>query len=382
MWDPFGYGLVYRAESDTLTVFSNRSAVAARLISSGSTPARDPLAVSWLAYAGRMLGVATSHRDVSVVEPETWVDIGSPGVVTFRRRRGHPASSEELGSPGAAFDRAEESIGALLDVVASLPASARYVDVTGGKDSRVVVAGLRGRGHADHFIARTYGPPDHEDVLIGARVARTAGIEHRAERAPDPPGGFVEELARHVRSSVGMLSLTDRRWFPAFSDEMRLSGQCGEILRLVGPEIEDASTARELLDALQRRRTFDRLGVLRPEAGAEHQQWLLGWLDEVIEASGSVTAGYDAYKAQIWLRRWFGTGQEIDRTNRVFPLYSLPAIAASSTRSSRAPSCCGPLRTHQALGRVAPHPAADRRGMGSRASRRSERRAHTWAPSD
>ena len=54
------------------------------------------------------------------------------------------------------------------------------VPLSGGLDSRAILAGLLDRGLKDQIIATTYGTPGTYDYDIGCRVAKKIGVKHKA----------------------------------------------------------------------------------------------------------------------------------------------------------------------------------------------------------
>jgi Asparagine synthase len=56
------------------------------------------------------------------------------------------------------------------------------LSLTGGRDSRLVAAGLHAAGIP--FRTMTKGLPDHADVVLGARISRVLGVEHKTVIPP------------------------------------------------------------------------------------------------------------------------------------------------------------------------------------------------------
>src|SRR5262249_57325822 len=106
------------------------------------------------------------------------------------------------------------------------------VSITGGKDSRLVIAALIAAGVP--VRARTHGFPGHPDVLIAAEIARRLGIEHEV-RMPSSPGEEVDVLGR-IRATVlvadGMLSAFENvgRADPQPSPALTAGGHGAELL--------------------------------------------------------------------------------------------------------------------------------------------------------
>jgi hypothetical protein len=148
------------------------------------------------------------------------------------------ASYEAVGLFGGGLDAgaAAETLVALVAALADWPGRPSVVPVTGGRDSRLVLAAARAAGF--DFEAVTGGAPDSPDVVAAAALCAAAGIPHR--RLGAAPGGDVfsrpEEMARVLGLlSAGTASLADAAGFPLAPTEGPLelwhSGQGGEVAR-------------------------------------------------------------------------------------------------------------------------------------------------------
>ena len=143
---------------------------------------------------------------------------------------------EERPTAGLALDVAEVT-SALIDSVAFLPDvdTDLKVSLSGGKDSRLVVALLREAGVP--FRAATSGFSDHPDVVLAEKIAMHLGIEHQVV----PPGtgadypvvDLGQRMAFSARGSDASLSGFDgtaRPWRPA-DPGVQIGGAGGEVLR-------------------------------------------------------------------------------------------------------------------------------------------------------
>jgi hypothetical protein len=88
----------------------------------------------------------------------------------------------------------------------------------------------------------------------------------------------------------------------------------------------------ELVQAFATRMHFDTLRLLRSDVRLYYERKAR---DSLVGAVGTPQDLVDVFYIRNRLRRWFGTGQEIDRSNRVFPLYSLVGVRTAFTIGSR-----------------------------------------------
>ena len=107
--------------------------------------------------------------------------------------------------------------------------------LSGGRDSRLIAAALYAGGVP--FFGATHGMPEHADVVLARRVARTLGVECQVAPTRQRDGGVVvphpmRRAHRVVRMCEGMNSAYEdvNGWAP-FDPEPRTSGSGGERLR-------------------------------------------------------------------------------------------------------------------------------------------------------
>jgi len=149
-----------------------------------------------------------------------------------------PWSGQELVATGKGFsaERAARLLVAAVRALADWPGRPNVVLITGGRDSRLILAAAKRAGI--DFTARTGGTPDAPDVVGGRQVAAAAGVEHGL-LDPHPHGDFQdhwrEMAAVLAQTTGGTATLADAAGFPlsALPGPLPLwhTGQGGEIAR-------------------------------------------------------------------------------------------------------------------------------------------------------
>jgi asparagine synthetase B (glutamine-hydrolysing) len=180
------------------------------------------------------------------------------------------------------------------------------LSLTGGKDSRLVVASLVAARVP--VRAKTYGFAAHPDVIVARQLAARLGIEHIV-REPATPEARID-VATRLRATVlvadGMLSAFENVGRPDHtpSPVVTVGGHGGELLRggyaeTAGGERYDegavASAKRTARGAeLLRRLTTRHTALLRPAARARYLRSLAPWTSQAL-AHGPLTALDDFY---------------------------------------------------------------------------------------
>lgn len=236
--DPVGAYPLYATEADGARWLSNSPAALRELRSGGAGGARgDRLrleSVAGLAGGGWPLDGHPIWEGIERVEPGALLRLASGG----ESRRGLADLDSVAGTAGSGLDVdvAARRLVAAVHALADWPGRPNVLPVTGGRDSRLVLAAALAAGL--DFEAVTGGAPDDPDVQVARRLCEVAGITHSL-LAPDPHGNVWTEHRRAARvvrlTAGGTASLADAAGFPLGPREGALplwhSGQGGEIGR-------------------------------------------------------------------------------------------------------------------------------------------------------
>ena len=292
---------VFVTRAGRAALIADRAAWAAA--TAGRLGDADPLLYAGLLGPGYPLGAVTPFAGVRALGPATTCRAAAGEITETDHGR---LSTPDPGDPGAAAQVAE----ALVQAVTPLRDAPGPVELslTGGKDSRLIAAALARAGVAVH--ARTYGFPDHPDVLIAAQVARELGLEHEIAQPRTTGGGpggadgaaagrstgpatvqEVDVLGR-LRATVlvadGMLSAFENVGRPdpdAATAAIAIGGHGGELLRGGYAKIIPGSAARRTAGSVEllRRLTLRRLPLLRT-------RWRAGYVASVAPWAAAVAA--------------------------------------------------------------------------------------------
>jgi hypothetical protein len=348
--DPIGLHPLYRAEVPGMAVVSPRARLVARLVSSGR-PARDALAAGELAFCGYPFDRRSGFEGVELVPLGARLDVSRTGIAL--RPRPPPWRRLLAADPLEAIAEAHADVRTSIHAALAYPVSHRILELSGGKDSRLLLAAVVADGVADQFEYRTYGSQDLPDVQIARRLTERLGLPHwagidagverrtraRRERLaaayPDVP---VRELM--LRLNVGAWDGMRLAWQIEFNDppegdRVTLSGLVGETLSTNYGASTGLRNHADLRQLLLVRMKFGSAGLLRRDLQEHYREQLLAVAYDGFGRRDPPQDVIDALFMRARQRRWFGQTQEADVRARVFPLYSPIGLRLAFTLGPR-----------------------------------------------
>ena len=271
----------------------------------------------------------------------------------------------------------------------------RVLALSGGRDSRLVVAAVAAAGLLDRFVLRTRGSPTGSaDGTVAQLVGETLGVEVETGR----PGreildseAFELKLRRHVYQNWGMHGAWDLKGVVPTSPDLHVPGLFGEVLRshYAGDRrFESPEDARRFF-AFEM--PFDRAAILRPEVADDLRQRVAGWVEQRLDEGVRFSDLADVYYAENRLRRWLGASRHVGSHNPVAEPLQLAQgfriALALGHEYRRVDAIHFELirRLHEPLARIPPRlqglaPGGTRDGAGSGRVRRSCNRRRSCSP--
>lgn len=379
--DPLGAYPLYRAQAHGATWLSNRAEPLRALAGSREV---DLDALAGLLGGGWPLGGEPVWRAVRRV---------APGVLTLHPRAGEQRrellpAADTARMCGAGWDAGEAARALVAEVraLADWPGRASVVPVTGGRDSRLVLAAALRAGI--DFTAATGGMPWDPDVLGGRALCEAVGIEH--ELLPADPGGdrwATPERAATVLglTASGTATLADATGFPLSpgSDglgELWHSGQGGELAR----RYYRAAAAHDrdgAVDALERVFCGRRPGRAEPLNDAGRVRVRAGiedWVDRRLDAGAHVDDLPDLFYLDERMGAWAGPTHGAvewvrDTTSPLWSTWLLPHLLGGTVAEREAEAFHDAL-VHELAPELAevPYAGGGKRGMRHKARRAAE----------
>ncbi len=305
--DALGAYPVFVAEHGGARWFSNNPTVLATLTGADEL---DPLALAGLLGGGWSLAGDPVWTAVRRLARGSSLRLRADGAQESEQLLPDAEVAELVGA-GSDGPAAAEDLVAGLRALADWPARATVVPVTGGRDSRLVLAAALRAGLS--FTAVTGGAPDHPDVVVARELCRLAGIAHEL-LVPDPHGDMYSRPQRAAEVvdllCAGTACLSDAAGFPLGPrpDTLPLwhSGQGGEIARgYYGPARRPGAgeLAERLYSAFVGRRP-GRAEIVNGDGATLLQGHLADWVETQLDAGADPRDVPDLFYALKRMAMW------------------------------------------------------------------------------
>lgn len=331
--DPLGQRCLYVAERDEVLYVGSRAALVAAAISENGSPERDLRGTAWLAFMGFRSGGSTGFAGVRSI----------PSNTALRLRAGRPHWDTEAAVEVPVDDESRrrslaeqaevilDELGTVMRAVLSRSAPGPIVQLTGGKDSRVLLAAALRAGVARDITFETIGPPKLDDVILAAKLTERFGLHHDVRflglRPKDPYAERARDFVELTAAGLNLWDIDAR----IGSGEIRLTGVVGATLRASG-RLAVSDSPEEDLHRWMPFERFDRLGVLDPALSRRMHEDLIG---QILAHGGPSTSAHDL------LQGWYVATEpkfsrlaarlEIPGDIKIPVLASWPIVRASSS---------------------------------------------------
>lgn len=296
----------------------------------GELAGRDVAASAALGAVATRLPRRSGYVGVEVLDPGESVRVRAGGIAEVEAP-GPPwlalgalaeASPDEL----LAVVRAELRAGIELALALGEPT----VELTGGKDSRLVLAGVLELGVADRLPFETAGPPHLADVQIAQEIAADHGLQHTRvfQRADADPLPHHELFDRFVEETAGMVNGWNARPLLERSGALRISGLNGEALR-THRRLEPTWTPEQRAATVAASAPSSSLGLARPELEELLTEGFGAALDDATARTTTLHDAVDTFLLGVQTRQQYGPLDALQPADRIIVLTSLRAIRAA-----------------------------------------------------
>jgi hypothetical protein len=327
--DQLGQRLLFMAESRDVVAVASTARLAALGVSRSREPTRDLLGAARLAFSRVAYDERTGFTGVRALPPGHGVEIGVDAV----RLSGHDApwtpTDDERGlGPEELLQRIHTDLADSLLAFADQGRGVddHVVDLTGGMDSRLLLAVAMHEGLDRRLRFRTVGLAGLADVEIATEIAERFDLDHRVElplRESRLP--WVDRVRAFVARTDGMVNIWEERSREGLPHLVRMSGLPGEMLRSPTPFPRLPSSFDQVITYHLRR--FSRLHLLRPEAEEASIGVALDEL-ESCRTSGPPLDDADGFALQANRHR-LGLLDDVNPDTFIRPMGSIRAVRAA-----------------------------------------------------
>jgi hypothetical protein len=236
---------------------------------------RDIDTVGWILAIGYGFGNGSGFEGVERVAPSRYVriDAGAKVAIGERTWLSIPTRRLEQDELAAAVTAIRTQLVHNIHRTAALPGE-QVVGLTGGRDTRLVLAAARVAGVAHQFRYETMGQLDLPDVIVAEQLAKRFGLDHRVvggDRAATSPDWLLRRLRETTFVSCGTVPGKELRLPARLAERAFVSGELGEGYRTTEASQRSIRTEDDLDQYLQARLlNHDRGGLVKPAVEREY----------------------------------------------------------------------------------------------------------------
>ncbi|WP_028651284.1 hypothetical protein [Nocardioides halotolerans] len=324
--DATGTGHVHLARGGDVWAVSNRAPLAAIGLYGDWEP--DVEAQAWMAMHAFFDATSTSVRGVELLPASSAVRV-APGTVPVLDVGTTPWEVGAFSSIGVeeALDDAAHALVEQAGTIASTTVATPVVSLSGGKDSRLVLAALRAAGCAGDIKFRTVGMPGASDRETAVLLADAYGLDLEIQEPGVDTGPTLLELdqrvRRHAFQTAGMFGAWNLQGFYGNSTEINATGLYGELMRTIYRFDQPLDTPDRAIDHLQNGMGWDRQRMLRPHVREALDEKLASWARFRMSQGWTPRSLLDLFYAEMRVRRWLGTAEETNTLNATANLLQL-----------------------------------------------------------
>ena len=321
--DPYGLHPLYIGSVRGVTFIANRPQLIAAEIEqlTGKSAARDQRFAAWLAFCGYPIGDQTGYEDVRCV----------PFGATVRIDPDHGARFSFTDAPwllpakdidDSWIDRIESELIANLRAAIRALGHTPRLQLTGGRDSRLILALAVRAGLLQDVEIVTNGKASTPDVIVAKDLITSLGLRHTLSKWND---GVVvrRQLCPHVSRVAGAVSCIDSSISLSKDGRIALSGLLGETLRTNFPDRTGYQDLHSVVTGYLAGPS-GKAGILQQDAYTAALTDGIQNLLEPAKQMARLEELFDAYYLQHRVRRWLAARPE-RFADEFFPLYHPPA---------------------------------------------------------
>ena len=311
--DFLGASHLYWGTRNGLSVVSNRAMVAAAALHDGQLPTPNAAEYAWLLSGpGAPIGTQTLYRDLHLLGPYETLYRPGTEVEPSQRVLGPRPWPRPQGDERPSWEDLFGDLTQRAAQITRLPGVQFDLTLTGGKDSRAVLAGLVG-AQALGSVRCCYleSEPNHPDALVTQRLAAHYGLRLEYRKTVMETLDWQESQARHNFQVESVFNAYDRKGWQTVDRASTLGGNYGEIFKsharlslVLGPQ--------EARRFYTRGPWLNRWGLLAPPARQHLARRMGEWLDGVLADGTPGLEIHDRWHRECRMHRWVGQAMQAD----------------------------------------------------------------------
>lgn len=326
---------LYYHEDNNYFAISNRQMFLNPLLSEAGNISVDINNISDLISKGNKFNDRSVLSGVKMLLPGHGIHYSPRSGITIKRSGASVFSGR--GEPSKAdYERAVAEIVSNFDSLENMPGLSDKplrISLTGGEDSRLVLAAALNSRVRDRIEAFTYGTPDNPDIAAAEIVALKAGVPH-VKNIQTPPNSVSErpvaeiwnDLARHAFRFEGAPGAWDGGSGASKQTRLDLVGYFDAYFKRVRPssaaiDVVSSDIARQHMREPQQ--PFDPLGLLLPEAALAEHAFCDTWLEKALAEGAELNDIPELFYFDFRLPWWGGSmAANVGALYRLAPLAS------------------------------------------------------------
>lgn len=292
----------------------------------------NPTSLAWTSALGYSFGDRTGYLDVQSV-PQGKVLIWRNKKISFEAIE---SPLKQFSNRGLRNNQHEvnEKIEACLHACQNAVKIAAHgqdkiaLPITGGKDSRLILALCLAANLKDRLELFTWGSEEHPDVIVSKQISELTGLRHRVIHTSGnkmPSMGadeYLERVSTMAFQGDSLLGSWDLFLGYKCSSEIRIGGNMGEILKSFTKRPFEFKENRPL-DLITTGAPFDKMNVVKPSILKSMELELAEQLFPYLENGFEISDLPDLFYYKNRIPNWLGNSRQAQT-------FSLPTVMPMS----------------------------------------------------
>lgn len=323
--DLLGIEHIYVCQRRGLTILANRVALASHLAGDREW---DIPSLLWLPLVGYRIGEGTRSPQIRMMPQGAHIAIRDDRLTInenpcflfrdFPNRamlRHDDALFEQLLARG--IDASLASLMAAFDQDGHI-----QLPITGGKDSRLVLAFALQAFPAERLRLFTNGNEDHPDVIVGRMIAERLGLAHEirklgvAHETEQDAKALLRGLAIHAFQNDGMFGAWNLKAYPRAGYGITPAGFVGEVFKGYLKKPFDFKKLPDPAKFIALHGPYDPLGLFRSGVRAQFDQELLERFAGYPACGADFNDIPDLFYIKERIPNWLGGARQLDSYGR------------------------------------------------------------------